>query len=131
MRTLIAEDDFTCRLLLKRILGEHGSCDLAVNGAEAVAAVVMALEAGTPYDLICLDVMMPELDGQKALGRIRDEEEARGILSSRGAKIIMTTALGDVDTIMRSFGGLCDAYLIKPIHKAKLLDEVRGLGLLD
>ena len=130
MKTLIVEDDFTSRLLLQEFLNPYGPSHIAVNGAEAVDAVAAALDAGEPYNLICLDIMMPEMDGQTALKLIRGMEEATGILSTRGAKIVMTTALSDVNNIVGAFRGLCDAYLIKPIDRATLLDELHKLKLI-
>ncbi len=131
MKTLIAEDDFTSRLLLQAILSPCGECHIAVNGREAVDAFTRSRNDGAPYDLICLDIMMPEMDGQAALKEIRSIEEADGILSSSGVKIIMTTALGDPKNVIDSFMELCDAYIIKPVEKAKLLDAVKTLGLIQ
>jgi len=131
MKTLIVEDDFTSRLLLQELLKGYGPSHVAVNGTEAVEATRLALEAGEPYDLICLDIMMPEMDGQQALRNIRAQEEARGIISSNGAKIVMTTALGDLKNVSAAYSGLCDGYLTKPIQKAKLLEELRKLGLMS
>ncbi len=131
MKTLIVEDDFTSRLLLQEFLNPYGPTHVAVNGYEAVEAVRTALAAGEPYELICLDIMMPEMGGQSALRHIRDMEEARGILSTRGAKIIMTTALDDVNNVIGAFRGLCDVYLTKPIDRAKLLNELRKLELIE
>jgi two-component system chemotaxis response regulator CheY len=131
MKTLIAEDDFTSRLLLQELLKNYGPCHVAVNGKEAVEAVRIALEADEPYDLICLDIMMPEMDGQAALRSIRTQEEALGITSSRGgAKIVMVTALEDIKNAMAAYSGLCDAYLTKPIQKDSLLAELRILQLI-
>ena len=130
MKTLIVEDDFTSRLLLHEILKAHGPVHIAVNGKEAVVAAHTALSAGEPYDLICLDIMMPEMDGYEALAGIRDTEEARGITSSHGTKIIMTTVLDHAKNVSQAFHGLCDAYLLKPIDKGKLLDQVRAFGLI-
>ncbi len=131
LKTLIVEDDFTGRLLLQELLKGYGPSHVAVNGKEAVEAVRIALEANEPYDLICLDIMMPEMDGQTALREIRAAEEARGIISSKGAKIVMTTALSDMKSLSSAFGSLCDAYLVKPIEKAKLLSELRKLALIE
>ena len=131
MKTLIAEDDFTSRLLLQGLLKNYGRCHVAVNGTEAVEAVRIALEAKEPYDLICLDIMMPEMTGQEALRLIRDHEEALGVLSTHGAKIIMTTALDDIKNVKNAFYNLCDAYLAKPIQKDLLLRELSKLGLVS
>jgi len=130
MKILIAEDDFTSRLLLQELLKTYGTAHAAVNGKEAVDAVQTSLEADEPYDLICLDIMMPEMDGQEALRQIRGLEEKKGILSTHGAKIVMTTALSDPKNTIDAFAGLCDSYLTKPIRKIDLLDKMRELKLI-
>ena len=129
MKTLIVEDDFTSRLLLQEILKDYGAVHIAANGGEAVQAVRAALETNQPYSLICMDIMMPEMDGYQALRAIRGLEEARGITSSKGVKIFMITALDGVKDVIQGFHGLCDAYLFKPVDKAKLLEQLREFVL--
>ncbi len=131
MKTLIVEDDFTSRLLLQELLKNFGLSQIAVNGKEAVEAFRIALAAGEPYDLICLDIMMPEMDGKEALRLIRLQEEQQGILSSNGVKIVMTTALGDMRNVADAYRNLCDAYITKPIDKEKLYRELQALELID
>ena len=131
MRTLIVEDDFTSRTLLKEILKGLGSSDIAVNGQEAIEAVRNAMASNTPYDLICLDIMMPEMNGQEALVEIRRIEEESGLHIGRGAKILMTTALGDKDNILTAFKEQCDGYLVKPVEKRKFLSLLTDLNLID
>ena len=131
MKTLIVEDDFTSRLIMQEILKQYGPAHVAVNGKEAVEAMGAALKDGKPYDLVCLDILMPEMDGKEALKQIRSQEEALGILSADvRVKIIMTTALDDIKNINASFWDLADAYLVKPIDKAKMLDELRKMKLI-
>src|SRR5258707_1064845 len=113
MKTLIVEDDFTSRLLLQEILKEYGETHIAVNGKEAVEAVVAATEAHQPYDLVCMDIMMPEMDGFEALKIIRDMEEAREICHPYGVKVFMTTALDGLKNVSQAFRSLCDVYLLK------------------
>ena len=103
---------------------------IAVDGQEGVEAVRVALKNNEPYDLICLDIMMPGLDGQQTLRMIREMEQDRGILSTDGMKIIMTSALDDMRNKINAFSGLCDGYLTKPIDKEKLLYELRKLELI-
>jgi two-component system chemotaxis response regulator CheY len=74
--------------------------------------------------------MMPEMDGQSAVREIRACEEAQGTLSTQGVKIIMTTALDDVNNVVESFKLLCDAYVFKPIDTGNLLDHLRFLRLI-
>lgn len=130
MKILIVDDDFTNRLLLQEILKAHGTTHLAVNGNEAVFAVGQAIDSGEPYDFICLDIMMPEMDGHEALREIRRMEKEKNIAPRDEVKILMITALDDARNVIDSFKGLCDSYLLKPIRKLKLIDELRKLGLV-
>ena len=132
MKTLIVEDNFTNRVLLQEYLKGYGPLHIAVNGKEAIEAVRIALvEADEPYDLICLDIIMPEMDGQEALRQIRLLEEDMGIKSFDGAKILMTSALKDVKNVMTAYKQLADGYLAKPIRKAELVEELEKLGLVS
>lgn len=131
MRTLIVEDDFIARRILKDILSPYGDCDIAVDGDEAIQAFRLAHEDSKPYDLICMDIMMPDIDGQEALRRIREIEKDTGIRPSEEVKVIMTTALGDPKNVVEAFyRGGATSYIVKPINKQKLLEEVRNLGLI-
>jgi len=131
MRILIVEDDFVSRLLLQKMLTSYGMCEIAVDGQEAVDAFKMALEEKNPYDFICLDIMMPGMDGREALKQIRSIEKEKGIGGFDHAKIIMTTALKDTDNVMGSFKDQCDGYIVKPIDKQKLLGKMIELGLIS
>ena len=130
MKTLIVEDDYTSRLLMQALLKDFGPADIAVDGQEAVEAVRVALKNKHPYDLICLDIMMPGLDGQQALRVIREMEVEHGMPINTGAKVIMATALFDLQSVISAYQGMCDGYLTKPIHKKQLLDELNRLGLI-
>ena len=130
LRILLAEDDFASRLVLQIFLSRYGECHVAVNGIEAVALFRSAFEMGRRYDLICMDIMMPEMNGREAVRQVRAMEEAQGVRSTQGAKIIMTTAVDEVKEVIRCFQELCDAYLIKPIDLANLLEHMRSLQLV-
>jgi len=131
MRILIAEDDFISRRILKEILAPYGDCDVVVDGEEAVQAFQMAIEDGKPYDVICLDIMMPRTDGHEALKRIRETEKTAGIRGSAEVKVIMVTALDDPKTVFQAFyKGGATSYIVKPIDKDKVIGEIRSLGLI-
>ena len=130
LRILLAEDDFACRLLLQTFLSRYGECHIAVNGKEAVEAFRISMEREQPYDMICMDIMMPEMDGREAVQRIRAIEEASGVLSSSGVKIIMTTTVEDVKEVILCFQELCDAYLMKPIDLAELVEQMKRYQLI-
>ncbi len=129
-RFLIVDDDGVCRQLLADMLSPFGQCDLAYDGQEAAEAVRLALEDGTAYDLICLDIMMPGTSGHQALECIRQIEAKHDRAGSDGAKVIMTTALRDAKHCVQSFREGCECYLTKPIHEDELLEKLRQLDLL-
>jgi two-component system chemotaxis response regulator CheY len=130
VKTLIVEDEFTSRALLREILKRYGVPQTAVNGKEAVEAVSAAIEAGEPFDLICLDIMMPEMDGQEALLRIRRLEAEAAIADDKRARVIMTTALADKNTVLQAIQGQCDYFLVKPIDGRVLVEELKRLELI-
>jgi two-component system chemotaxis response regulator CheY len=116
MKVLIAEDDFTCRKLMQRLLAPFGESDIA---------------EGERYDLVCLDIMMPEMDGQTVLKEIRKIEEESGLGGLDGVKILMTTALNDPKNIMQAFNSQCEGYLVKPIDRAKLITLLHDFGFSE
>lgn len=130
MRILIAEDDLIGRKFMEKFLSQYGECDIAVNGIEALDLFLTALKEEKPYSLICLDIMMPKLDGLKVLKAIRDIEKEKGIDEKTSAKIILTTAINDKDTVMESFDTGCEAYAGKPIDVEKFKEVMRKMGLI-
>lgn len=130
MNTLIVEDEVTSRAILREFLKRYGVPHIAINGKEAVDAVGAALQAGEPFDLICLDIMMPEMDGQEALKRIRQLEFEAGVDAEKRAKVIMTTALADRGNVVEAIQGQCDYFLVKPIDRLALLEELRRMQLI-
>jgi two-component system chemotaxis response regulator CheY len=132
MRILIVEDDLASRRLLKTLLARYGECDIAVNGEEAVESFRLALEEAAPYDLICLDIMMPVMDGQQALQRIRAMERERNIRFGKEVKVLMTTALDDVKNVNEAFfKGEATSYVTKPLDRGKIVRELQSMGLID
>jgi len=128
----IVEDDFLSRSLLSTLLSEYGPCHVAVNGQEALHAVERGLEEKEPYDLICLDIMMPVMDGHLALQEIRRIEGRHGISGLDMAKVIMVTAVDDSNNIMKAVRlGQCEAYPTKPLDRRKLITLIRDLGLIE
>lgn len=130
MKILIAEDEFISRTLLTEMLSDYGVCHVAANGREAIEAVESSINEER-YDLVCLDIMMPEMDGQEVLSKIRSLEEKQGLTGDDTIKVIMTTALDDSTNIMQAFTkGHCEAYLTKPINKEQLVEHLKELNLI-
>lgn len=128
---LIVEDDMVSRKFLSKFLSRYGDCDLVVDGLEAIDAYLMATKEDSPYDLICLDVMMPKIDGIKVLKTIRDLEKQNDLAENERSKIIMTTVLGETQIVQSAFDYGCNAYASKPIDIEKLTEVLVKIGFLD
>jgi two-component system, chemotaxis family, chemotaxis protein CheY len=130
MKSLVVEDEFVARCILQRFLARYGECDVAVDGDEAIAAVVNALETAAAYDLICLDIGLPKLNGQGVLERIRELELEQGTTMGQGSRVIMTTINATPSHVLGAFRGGADAYLTKPISLPTLSQELKTLRLI-
>jgi two-component system chemotaxis response regulator CheY len=130
MKTLIVEDDETSAKLMSYILAPYSLCDFAANGLEAIKLFSLSLNKNEPYNLICLDIMMPEMDGHDVLKKIREIEYEKNIYGQAGVKIIMTSALSDSDNILSAFREQCEGYIIKPVEKSEFLATLKKIGII-
>ncbi|MBF0614598.1 MAG: response regulator [Magnetococcales bacterium] len=131
MNTLIVDDIPENRALLADILKPFSHCDVATNGMEAVEIFEAELMDGNPYDLVLLDIMMPIMDGQEALKRMRALEESLQIHEDNRTAIIMVTAVDAMSEISEAFDiGGCTDYLNKPITRGKLLVKLAEHDLI-
>lgn len=130
MRILIAEDDLISRKYISKLLSQYGECDITVDGMEALDAYLLSVKEEKPYDLICLDIMMPKVDGVRILKAIKTLEKQQNIPLEKRAKIIMLTALSDKEYVDKTFELGCDAYATKPIDADKLKEVLQKLELI-
>ncbi|MCR5368824.1 MULTISPECIES: response regulator [Eubacterium] len=130
MKVLIAEDDMASGKFLMKLLSKYGHVDLARDGIEAVDNFVKAASSEEKYDLVCLDIMMPKIDGYKALESIRNAERKLGIPRISRCKIIMISALDEgFDSSYASDD--YDEYICKPIDIVKFDNIIKKMGLFD
>lgn len=129
LKIMIVEDDMVSRKVMYKILSKYGDCDIVVNGMEAIDAFMMATTEEDLYDLICIDIMMPKVDGIKAVKTIRDIEKTNKV--DKKVKIIMTTALSESKVVEDSFNAGSDAYATKPIDIDKLISVIQKFGLIE
>lgn len=130
MKILLAEDDFVTRKFMVNFLSKYGECDVTVDGMEAVDAFMMALEDEEPYDLVCLDIMMPVMDGYQALVAIRKLEKEKNIPDEKAVKVIMTTALNEERNVKMAFELGCTIYSGKPINQDRFEQALKKLNLI-
>lgn len=128
MRILVVEDDHVSRKLISRIMQEYGEVESAVDGSEALGKFNIAHRDGEPFELICLDIMMPGIDGREVLRQVRASEEEMGLSTLDGVKVIMVTALSNFEDVASAFRDQCDGYITKPIQKPQLEATLSSLG---
>ena len=130
MKILLAEDDYATRKFMVGFLSKYGECDVTVDGMVAVDAFLIALEDGEPYDLVCLDIMMPVMDGYQALMGIRNLEKQNNIPKEKEVKVIMTTALNEEQNVKMAFELGCTIYSGKPIDQNRFEQAMKKLNLI-
>ncbi len=130
MRILIAEDDRISRAFLQKFMVTYGEVEVAVDGMDAIDIYMDAIKEGKPFDLLCLDIMMPKVDGLKVLKVIRQLENQNDKASDKKIKIIMMTALADIGYVDEAFRLGCDAYASKPVETGNVEEAMRNLGLI-
>jgi two-component system, chemotaxis family, chemotaxis protein CheY len=122
-KILVVDDDATNRKLLREILHDMAACDLIESGPKAIEAFRSAFQLAIPYDLVLLDIAMPEMDGIEVLKQLRMVEKLQGIEIGHGTPIFMITA--HKQEFMKAFREGADDYLLKPIDPAVLIDKVQ------
>jgi PAS domain S-box-containing protein len=123
---LVAEDNEINALLMRSLLtrlGHHAV--ITTNGEEALESWLAAKSAGTPYDLVLMDIQMPQLDGIETTKRIRKLEAGQ---PGRQTPILALTANTLVEDRYACFEAGMDGFLIKPLDREKLAEALAGLA---
>lgn len=130
LHCLVVDDDELGRELLVLNMEGIAWCDTASNGREALQKYSASL-AAQPYDIIFLDIIMPEMDGHEAAKTIRRMELEQGITPDKGVNIIVMSALNTPQDIVKSYiSAQSVAHLVKPVKPEKLKKTLRQLGLI-
>ena len=127
MKILIVDDDKVSSNYLLKIFSKYGTCDIAVNGIEAVDAFLLALDEGHPYDLISLDLMLPLFDGEDVLATIRKVEHDRKLEMAKRVKVVITSALFDRELTDKLAQYGFEEYFTKPIDANKISNYIKQL----
>jgi two-component system chemotaxis response regulator CheY len=135
LKILIVEDEFTSRQMLLGFLSQFGVCHMAKDGLEAIDAFSLSYESNPPqpYDLICMDVLMPNMDGTRAARTIREIERGKGIAGTAyESAIIMTSAVNDPATIIKAcYECGANYYFVKPLEFRQMTRQLCKLGLIS
>lgn len=130
MRILIAEDDYASRKFMYKFLSNYGDCDMAIDGREAVDAYLMGLSTKKEYDLICLDIMMPDIGGYEVLSAIRSIEKQHEIPDELCAKVVMTVTLKNQQHREKAFALGCTACIDKPFNSTEFEAVFQQIGMI-
>ncbi len=131
MKILVVDDNPVNRKLMEQILSDHGECSAAADGLEAVEMFTQALKVNERDNLVCLDIMIPKLDGQEVLRQLRAAEREAELEEPERSKVMMVSSLDDSENIMQAFTkGHCDAYIMKPISRAKMQYHLQEMNLI-
>jgi len=131
VKTLIIDDEILNCKLLQSLLKDYGKCSIAKDGDEGVQLFEDALKKQEPFDLVCLDIMLPEKDGYEVLRAMRSLEQNYSLQTEKRSRIIMVTALSEQENKTKAFYENCDGYLIKPIERKLLLEMLDKMKLLS
>lgn len=127
MKALIVDDVEMNRELLAIFLEGRAAMSFAENGAEAIKLVEEALESNSYFDLICMDIFMPGMDGHETLRTIRELEVAHGDV--RATVFMVTGSSSPDDMIDALMTGGCDDYLTKPLMQKSFQELLVKHGL--
>ena len=126
VKTLTVDDSMPILAIMGCMLNQYGIKDVtkAGNGLLAVEHFEAALQSGNPYSLVLLDIVMPVMDGQEALRRMRAKEKEAGITGDDRSVIIMATSRTSTNDMMEALiEGDCTDYLAKPFQ----FEDLRGM----
>lgn len=123
-RILIVEDDGDLLNLISAVLPADAYVDAERDGIAGVAAFRQALLSGAPFDTVCLDLLMPGMDGMRALRAIRRLEADHG-QHFECARIVMMSSARERTTVQTALASGADDYLVKPFTLDELLQRLR------
>ncbi|MEO5353583.1 MAG: response regulator [Magnetococcus sp. XQGC-1] len=132
LKTLIIDDHPASIALLENLLAEHCTCFSATSGEEGLALFAEAHKSSEPFDVVLLDILMPDLDGIETLKRMRKIELADREVQLFGkrdglARIIMQTSSDSPQDFMDSYlKGRCNGFILKPYSKEEIVEKVLG-----
>lgn len=130
MKTLVVDDDVVSREKLGKIMEAFGDCHKVESGAGAVEAFNAAWSLGLPFDLVLLDIGMPDVGGIEVLKQIRQVEKNKAFSKSHRAKVVMVTTHSDKNVVVDCMKAGCNNYIVKPFNRNLVEGKLSEIGLI-
>lgn len=131
MRIMIVDDDPISRAVLVKVLQDIGTYDEIANGTEAIQAFEASVAGKDRYDLITLDISMPDISGLTVLYKMRKIEDQYQIDDVDRAKIVMVTADDKREHIKTAIAEKCTYYIVKPFNKNEVLEKFKRQKIIS
>ena len=128
MKILIVDDESVSRKVLQKALEAFGQCEEAEDGREATAAFKRAWDESSPFDLLMLDLSMPDMDGKEVIHQIRRLEKDMKVPNQGQTKIVMVTSHSEEDTVLACLRAGCNDFIVKPVDQEVLFEKLAKLG---
>jgi len=132
MRILVVDDEFVALMSMTTLLAEYGEVDASTHGYQAYEMFIKAILGKKPYELITIDINLPDFDGLQLVNMIHEKEKElidNGLVYTP-CKKVMITAESDKDVILKAVKSRCDSYIIKPVRKLVLVQKLRKIGII-
>ena len=129
MNILIADDENVSRKKLQKIMETIGECEAVKNGHDALEAFSAAIRKGKPFDLISLDIVMPDMDGITALTKIREADRRHIRPDKKPLKILMVTSHSKKEAVLTCIKAGADGYIVKPFNLEVIVAKLKEVGV--
>ena len=131
MNALIADDELVSRKKMQKIMESFGESTTVETGADAVTTFKESLRRGKPFDLVTLDIMMPDMDGLRALMEIRDAERKNWIKTGDEhpqVKIMMVTSHSKKELVLGCVKAGANSFVVKPFDRDIIIEKLKEMG---
>lgn len=131
MKSLIIEDDYISSKIFLTALKQYGKCDTATTGYNGLSMFNQALAGEAPYELVVIDIILPDINGYEILKQIRKKEQEQLLAGVVPTKIILTTSLDDEENkkIAKKLNTQNETYYVKGPRLNGFIEKIVELGI--
>ncbi len=125
MKILIVDDEMAALTKMKVLLVPYGECTLAANAVQALQLCARAIQDGTPFEVVTIDIQLGDANGHDLLNAIKQLEIKENTPPS---KKLMITASGTRENLIKAHAKGCDGFIVKPVMRDALEQKMLALG---